>query len=165
MKQCVIVEIQPTEITKSKIKILPSLLELSPEDYFYLFYDSIFKVGIVGVSRENVKNKLDVLKKSGDIVNYRFLEDEVELDISKIIACSSRKISDYIETKIQPLTVEGLITEIVKLPEINAQSYEPLHFILNQLRLHNKESEIRFRLFTDSRYIEGYRQFGNQVYR
>ncbi|MDP2673247.1 MAG: hypothetical protein Q8O84_05530 [Nanoarchaeota archaeon] len=134
-------------------------------DYFYLFYADHVKLCLVGLEQDKVENKFKIWKSQSIISDYMIIDQENVLDISKIIACASRKISDYLKERINPMNVEKLVDELVNLPEINADSYAPLHFILNQLELLDRETEIRFKIKTNPKYIEGYKMVGNILVR
>lgn len=158
IKNCLTLEITYND-TEIEELILPIIKELNPEDYCYLFY-SFFKISVVGINKKKIEEKLDELKKDNKIKDYKFKDDEQEWDISKIIASASCKISDYLKTKLNPKEIDKLVEELVTLPEINALAYAPLHFIINQLKLIDKETEIRFKLLKHPDYGKGYKLVG-----
>lgn len=164
-KFCFTYEIEYFDIATIKDIILPIIKNLKPEDYFYLYYDTFFKIGIIGVQKPQVESELVKLKNSSSIRGYRLNEKENTFDISKIMACASCKIVDFLLEILVPFNIDKLVDELCSLPEINADSYVPLHFILNQMRLLDKETEIRFKIKTNPKYIHGYKKLGNIIVR
>ena len=162
IKKCITFNTYFYDITKAKEIMIPIIEGLNPEDYFYLFYDERrFKVGIAGIKKNDIELKLKELEESKIISGFDFVLDECLLDISKIMTCAARKISEIITFKINPLDIDKMIEELSQHPEINADSYAPLHFIFNQLRFnYNEEAIIRQKLKLNPNYIKNYKQVG-----
>lgn len=152
-KRCVTYLINFEDLSEAKEIILPILKELK-KDYNYLFYDPCLKISVVETSREEIEFILEKLKELNKIVKYIYLEKEVEWDISKIIASAAVQITDYIQRKGFDKENEKLVEFLAKQEDINALAYSPLHFILNQLRMLDKEIDIRLKVLKNPGYLQ-----------
>jgi hypothetical protein len=149
MEKCQVFELK--ELDKARFlkeKISPKLNRLWKEqkiiDYFYAHYSEIFKFCLFGVT-DNIAVKLrEDLAKEGIVLPGPKPED---FDISKILACCGRKITDHLEevgiSKIDSDSEDKFVAEIAK-SEINAEAYAPLHWVFNQLKVDPCE-EVRIR--------------------
>jgi len=116
---------------------------------FYAFYDvdnGLFEVKIclVGVKSIEAEELLNLMIHQGAIKRFWLKVEETTLDISKIMACASRKISDILRER-NALTEDLVVAELLD-QEISHDSYHPLHFICNQLSLLPQELSIKTKL-------------------
>lgn len=164
MKYCVTFNVEGVREEEKFISSVGNFPNL--EDYFYMYYGNRIKFCLVGVSKEEIIKFLEDKKDKNFISDFSFSDAEDKLDISKMLACCTRRIAEYLKENVNPITIDGLVNELVELPDINALAYAPLHFICNQLKIsYEQEEELRFKIFTNPRYIKGHKQLRSVVVR
>ena len=91
MKSCVTFDVEGLKEEEQFILDIANFKNI--EDFFYMYYGERIKFCLVGVTRENTQKFLDDAKAKEIVSLFSFVDSECELDISKILACSTRKMA------------------------------------------------------------------------